>query len=117
VPLFVCRLPGGQPVAQLPFARGVTSLAFTGDGSRLAVGTAGGRLTIWHVRTAELEHEVAATTSPYEAVALSADGTTVAASARDGSIWLRRLPPPAHTDAPPAMQVLKLFDWLRRVAL
>ncbi len=146
VPLTIWRVPDGQPLAQLPIGRGVASLAFTGNAARLAVGTLGGRLEIWDVRAAELAHEAAASRSPYEAVALSLDGTLVATSGRDGSIWLRRLPPPtpAPTRAPVPLALQKgvadvsagrfgevatlsaarmltsshrLFDWLRRVAL
>jgi WD40 repeat protein len=128
VPLTVWHAIGGQPVAHLPVGRGVGALAFAGDGSRLAVGTLGGRMTIWQMRTAELEHDVGTAASGYEAVALSSDGTTLAGSGRDGSIWVRRLPSRARADAPspiqalaPATRVLtssyRLFDWLRRVAL
>ncbi len=114
-------------MAQLPVGRGVTALAFAGDGSRLGVGTLGGRITVWEMRTAELAHEVATAGTACEAVALSADGTTVAACGRDGSIWLRRLPRPVRADPPAPVQALsasrvltssyRLFDWLRRVAL
>jgi WD40 repeat protein len=127
VPLTVWQLPGGHPRAHVPIGRGVASLAFAGNGASLAVGTLGGRLTIWDVRTAELAHEVPASTGPYEAVALSIDATAVAASGRDGSIWLRRLPRTTRTDQPTPEQALsatrvlsssyRLFDWLRRVAL
>jgi WD40 repeat protein len=127
VPLTVWQQPGGQPTAHLPMGRGVAAVAFVGNGPRLAVGTLGGRLTVWHTHAAELQREVAASTSAYEAVALSTDGTAVAASGRDGSIWLRRLPRATPSARATPLQSLsaarvlsssyRLFDWLRRVAL
>jgi hypothetical protein len=88
------------------------------------VGTTAGRITLWDVRTCQLVAELACLTSPLQHLAMSADGRAVAASGRDGSLWLRRLPvqlrPPQPTETH-ANRVItssyRLFDWLRRVAL
>ncbi|HEY1295730.1 MAG TPA: phosphotransferase [Chloroflexota bacterium] len=112
-------------------AQGVTSLAFAADGARLAIGTLSGQLLLRQLRPAVHLPELAPLSGPVEAVALSPDGLTAAATTRDGSIWLRRLPapPPRSSVRAPALAFqpltatrvisssYRLFDWLRRVAL
>jgi hypothetical protein len=127
LPLTVWRAPSGEALASLPAGRGVVSLAFGGDGSHLAVGTLSGQVSVWRLRSAESEHEMAPLNGPAEAIALSADGTTAAATGRDGTVWLRRLPvaprAPGRTfaRAPVSIQPLSatrvFFEWIRRVAL
>jgi WD40 repeat protein len=127
VPLTVWRAPGGEAIASLPVGRGVVSLAFAGDGSRLAVGTLDGQVSVCRLRTADVEHELAPLNAPTEAIALSIDGATAAATGRDGSVWLRRLPasikvsktnnPPAPLSIQPLSATRVIFDWIRRVAL
>jgi hypothetical protein len=109
----------------------VTSLAFAADGARLAIGTLSGQLLLRQLRPAVHLPELAPLSGPVEAVALSPDGLTAAATTRDGSIWLRRLPapPPRSSVRAPALAFqpltatrvisssYRLFDWLRRVAL
>ena len=105
VPLTVWSVRNGQTVARLPAGRGVTCLAFTRDAARLAVGTLGGRLSVWHLRPVQLTHELADAAGPFEAVTFAADGLAVASTARDGSIWLRRLPASSKASAPAARPV------------
>ena len=114
-------------MTNVPAGRGVTCLGFASDASRLAVGTLGGRLSVWQVRPAQMTHELATAAGPFEAVTFAADGLSVATTGRDGAIWLRRLPASSRASAPPPVQPLsatrlisssyRLFDWLRRVAL
>jgi WD40 repeat protein len=124
----VWHVPSGRTLASLAAGRGLTCLAFSADGQQLAAGTLGGRLAIWQPRTANGARDFTTLTSPLEAVALSADGEALAATGRDGSIWLRRLAQPATPAPPVAVRSLptpsrvisssyRLFDWLRRVAL
>jgi hypothetical protein len=125
LPLTVWRLPGGRAEASLPVGRGVASLAFGGDASRLGVGTLGGRVSVWQVHSGEVTHALAPLDAAVEAIALSDDGTMVATTARDGTLWLRR-PRGASgvarsSQSSATIQRLSatrvIFDWLRRVAL
>ena len=120
----VWSFPAGQLVGRLSVGRGITCLAFTPDGSCLAVGTTAGRVSLWDLAKCELAEEALALAAPLESVALSPDGLHLAATGRDGSIWMRRLAKQDPAQRPRLLHsdVLissgyRLFDWLRRVAL
>ena len=120
----VWSFPAGQLVGRLSVGRGITCLAFTPDGSCLAVGTTAGRVSLWDLAKCALAEEALALAAPLESVALSPDGLHLASTGRDGSIWMRRLAKQDPVQRPRLLHsdVLissgyRLFDWLRRVAL
>ena len=120
----VWSFPAGQLVGRLSVGRGITCLAFTPDGSCLAVGTTAGRVSLWDLAKCELAEEALALAAPLESVALSPDGLHLASTGRDGSIWMRRLAKQDPVQRPRLLDSAvvissgyRLFDWLRRVAL
>jgi WD40 repeat protein len=123
----LCELTRGMVVARLSGSRNATCLAFSSDGARLASGATDGRINLWDAASGQWIAELAAVAAPLHCLALSADSRALAATGRDGSIWLRRLAPqaaPRQLRTPPATAATRvinssyrLFDWLRRVAL
>ena len=120
----VWSFPAGQLVGRLSVGRGITCLAFTPDGLCLAVGTTAGRVSLWDLAQCELAEEALALAAPLESVALSPDGLHLAATGRDGSIWMRRLAKQDPVQRPRLLHShmvissgYRLFDWLPRVAL
>jgi WD domain, G-beta repeat len=111
---------GRQHVINLEVARGISCLAFSGDGRRLAVGTTSGALTVWNVDSRQLAYTPLDLGSAVASLALSFDGTTALASTSDGAVCLRHLrgkPSVATLRAPEPLRIVRLIDWLRRVAL
>jgi WD40 repeat protein len=119
-------LPGGQLVSSIAVGRSATCLAFTADRSKLAIGTAVGRVSLWDVASRQLVGELAALDVPLQALVISPDAHVLATAGRDGSLWLRRIlatssPQRAQPRPSAALGMIgsgqRLFDWLRRVAL
>jgi hypothetical protein len=107
-------------VLNLEVARGISCLAFSADGQRLAVGTSGGLLSVWNVDSRQLAYRPLEVGSECMSVALSSAGTTALASTRDGSVVLRHLrgkPSVATLRGAEPFRIVRLIDWLRRVAL
>jgi WD40 repeat protein len=111
---------GRQHVITLEVARGISCLAFSGDGKRLAVGTTSGALTVWNVDSRQLAYTPLQLGSAVTSLALSFDGATALASTSDGGVCLRHLrgkPSVATLRTPEPLRIVRLIDWLRRVAL
>ena len=66
--------------------RGITSLALSTNGQRLAVGTDDGHVEIWEVRGFEMISRTSVHNGRVVSVALSDDGSRVASLGRDGKI-------------------------------
>ncbi|MBV9597386.1 MAG: hypothetical protein JOZ87_11010 [Chloroflexi bacterium] len=121
--LTVWHAASGRIMARLPAGRDVACLAFGADASHLVVGMPSGQVRAWRLRApaAEPPLEMASSRSRLETITLTADGSALAATGRDGTIWLRRLSSPARSDGSLRVRVIsssyRIFDWLRRVAL
>jgi WD40 repeat protein len=68
----------------LTFTQDVLSMAFSADGTKLIGGTLRGKLVLWDVRTGKVLQTFKGALTGIYAVALSADGKTVAASGSRG---------------------------------
>ena len=116
--VWLYRMRDGVRFAGFAVGGGVTCLAMRAG--RLAVGHAQGYVTVWDIAAQQPAfRDVELGFAPIECVALSSDCTRVAASTRDGAVSVRRLravPKRAPVSAEPA-RIVRIFDWLRRVAL
>ena len=78
-------VPASKPLASLAIPSGVSALAFSPDGSRLA--TASNGLWIWNVSTGKVEREIEKG-EPFTDVAYSPDGRLLAGATSSGWIGL-----------------------------
>lgn len=83
----------GTRAASLPTHGGARSVAFAGDGRRIATGSPDGVLRIWDAASAQLVVTMQITDSPIAALEFSPDGATLAAGAEDRVIRLFRTTP------------------------
>jgi hypothetical protein len=77
-------------------------------------------LSVWNVDSRQLAYNPLDLGSPLTAVALSVEGTTALACTQDGAISLRHLrgkPSVAARRPPEPFRIIRLIDWIRRVAL
>lgn len=77
---------GTYMFASRPADRGITALAVSENGQRLAVGTDDGYVEVWEVRGFEMTARTLAHVGRVTSVTLSDDGTRVASLGRDGAI-------------------------------
>ena len=78
-----------EPLGVLPGVRGMTAVAYRGDGRQLAVAGEGmDRIELWDPLTVERLHTLDGTSGPVEQIAYSPDGTLVAAASADAvRVW------------------------------
>src|SRR5579864_4721702 len=94
------ELPSGGQLGGIAVGRSATCLAFTRDGSQLVVGSALGRVNLWDIATAHLAAELAVLDTPLQSLVISSSARVLAASGRDGSLWLRQVSAPGYRRAP-----------------
>jgi hypothetical protein len=77
---------GNYMYATRPADRGITALAISDNGQRLAVGTDDGYVEVWEVRGFEIAARTLSHVGRVISVSLSNDGSRVASLGRDGAI-------------------------------
>jgi WD40 repeat protein len=77
---------GTYMFAARPADRGITALAVSDNGQRLAVGTDDGYVEVWEVRGFEMTARTLSHVGRVISVSMSADGSRVASLGRDGAI-------------------------------
>lgn len=86
----LCEAPSGRPVERLHTRPNDATccLAFSGDGSRLAVGSHAGKITLWDLGTRQELRTIAAHTGQLWSLALSQDGHLLASGGQDEKLIL-----------------------------
>jgi arylsulfatase A-like enzyme/WD40 repeat protein len=69
----------------------VTSVAYSGDGKRLASAASDGSIVVWDLASGESRATIYSPSSPATSVALSEDGSVLAVGASDGALRLFRV--------------------------
>lgn len=67
-------------------SREITSMAFSRDAGRLAVGDGAGRVTVWNTSTGKMLLTAGGETGSVRSLAFSSDGSRLASGSRDGAV-------------------------------
>lgn len=68
--------------------KGVSSLAFSSDGTRLAVGSANKSITVWNLQSGAILHELRGHKREVQALAFNADGSMLASVSGEKRVYL-----------------------------
>ena len=68
--------------------KGVSSLAFSSDGTRLAVGSANKSITVWNLQSGAILHELRGHKREVQALAFNADGSILASVSGEKRVYL-----------------------------
>lgn len=115
------NVEGGEVIAEFPFEKGINEIAFSPDGSLLAVGSLYQETTIWDVNNKTLLYTLDQTleenTDGTKALAFTPDGGHLAVVRNDGPLEMWRFPgadplpePEIDMKEPPPLPSDVLFD-------
>ena len=68
--------------------KGVSSLAFSSDGTRLAVGSANKSITVWNLQSGAILHELSGHKREVQALAFNTDGSILASVSGEKRVYL-----------------------------